>query len=62
MSNDTKNINVTPELKEKLSKYRLNIFEYQKINDLLGREPEGVEWALFSALWSERLPQKCLFH
>ena len=58
MSNDTKNINVTPELKEKLSKYRLNIFEYQKINDLLGREPEGVEWALFSALWSEHCSYK----
>lgn len=46
------------ELKEKLSKYRLILFEYQKINELLGRPPEGVEWALFSALWSEHCSYK----
>lgn len=51
-------MNTSPELKEKLSKYRLNATEYQKINDLLGREPEGVEWALFSALWSEHCSYK----
>lgn len=47
-----------PALKEKLSKYRLNAFEYEKINNLLGRPPEGVEWALFSALWSEHCSYK----
>ncbi len=46
------------DLSDKLSKYRLNKFEYQKINDLLGRPPEGVEWALFSALWSEHCSYK----
>ncbi len=50
--------NQNPALKEKLSKYRLNAFEYEKINGLLGRPPEGVEWALFSALWSEHCSYK----
>jgi phosphoribosylformylglycinamidine synthase subunit PurL len=55
---DKANSKLTNEIKEKLSKYRLNESEYQKINDLLGREPEGVEWALFSALWSEHCSYK----
>lgn len=46
------------ELKENLSKYRLNEDEYTKICGLLGREPKGVEWALFSALWSEHCSYK----
>ncbi len=46
------------ELKSKLKHYRLNEGEYQLIQDLLGRKPEGVEWALFSALWSEHCSYK----
>ena len=42
----------------KLKTYRLNESEYQRICDLLGREPRGVEWALFSALWSEHCSYK----
>ncbi|MCO5114051.1 MAG: phosphoribosylformylglycinamidine synthase subunit PurL [Bdellovibrionaceae bacterium] len=45
-------------LEEKISYYRLNKEEYNKICDLLGREPQGVEWALFSALWSEHCSYK----
>lgn len=51
-------MNQNPELSEKLSKYRLNAEEYKKIQSLLGRDPEGVEWALFSALWSEHCSYK----
>lgn len=57
MSKDSSEKN-SVELSEKLSKYRLNAFEYKKIQDLLGRDPEGVEWALFSALWSEHCSYK----
>lgn len=46
------------ELKDNFSKYRINSEEYQTICNLLGREPEGVEWALFSALWSEHCSYK----
>lgn len=46
------------ELKEKLKTYRLNEEEYHKISNLLGRPPKGVEWALFSALWSEHCSYK----
>lgn len=46
------------ELKEKLKKYRLSIPEYERIQKLLGRDPEGVEFALFSALWSEHCSYK----
>ena len=46
------------ELAAKLKHYRLNEDEYQKIKEVLGREPEGVEWALFSALWSEHCSYK----
>lgn len=46
------------ELKEKLKKYRISSSEYDLIRDLLGRPPEGVEWALFSALWSEHCSYK----
>ena len=40
------------ELQEKLKHYRLNESEHRRIAGLLGREPQGVEWALFSAMWS----------
>jgi phosphoribosylformylglycinamidine synthase II len=32
--------------------------EFDKICEVLGREPEGLEWALFSALWSEHCSYK----
>lgn len=43
---------------EKLKKYRISESEHQKITELLGRPPEGLEWALFSALWSEHCSYK----
>ncbi len=46
------------QLIEKFKKYRLNQKEYEKICELLGREPHGVEWGLFSALWSEHCSYK----
>ncbi|MCB0364561.1 MAG: phosphoribosylformylglycinamidine synthase subunit PurL [Bdellovibrionaceae bacterium] len=46
------------ELSAKLKHYRLNQDEYKKILEVLGREPQGVEWALFSALWSEHCSYK----
>ncbi len=45
-------------LEEKLKLYRINPKEYEKIKEILGREPEGVEWAVFSALWSEHCSYK----
>ena len=45
-------------LQEKLKLYRLSQDEYQRISELLGREPRGLEWALFSALWSEHCSYK----
>ena len=45
-------------IEEKLKTYRIHPTEYEKIKDLLGREPHGVEWALFSALWSEHCSYK----
>lgn len=44
-----------------LKHYRLSHEEWQKICQLLGREPlppPNVEWALFSALWSEHCSYK----
>lgn len=46
------------ELQEKLDFYRINKQEWLRINELLGREPQGVEWAVFSALWSEHCSYK----
>jgi phosphoribosylformylglycinamidine synthase subunit PurL len=46
------------EKKEKLKYYRLNEDEFSKMTQLLGREPKGIEWALFSALWSEHCSYK----
>ncbi len=46
------------ELSAKMTKYRLSKGEYAKIQELLGRDPVGVEWALFSALWSEHCSYK----
>lgn len=46
------------EIADKLKLYRLTGEEHQKIRELLGRDPQGVEWALFSALWSEHCSYK----
>ncbi len=46
------------ELQAKLKQYRLNESEYAQIQKLLGRDPQGLEWALFSALWSEHCSYK----
>lgn len=46
------------ELEAKLKHYRLNQSEYDRICQLLGHPPQGVEWALFSALWSEHCSYK----
>lgn len=46
------------DLNQKLKKYRLRQEEYELICKILGREPKGVEWALFSALWSEHCSYK----
>ena len=48
----------SPQLKEKCKSYGLTLEEYQRICTLLGRAPEGVEWAIFSALWSEHCSYK----
>ncbi len=45
-------------LQENLKKYRINQDEYREIQKLLGRDPQGVEWAIFSALWSEHCSYK----
>lgn len=45
-------------LEQKLKHYRLNLSEYHKICELLKREPNNIEWALFSALWSEHCSYK----
>lgn len=46
------------DLTKKLSQYRISQSEHKKICEMLGREPQGVEWALFSALWSEHCSYK----
>lgn len=45
-------MNWSPEIEKKCKHYRLSRFEYEKIENLLGHAPKGLEWALFSALWS----------
>lgn len=42
----------------KLKKYRIRPEEFERIKKLLGREPQGLEWALYSALWSEHCSYK----
>ncbi|HPI41856.1 MAG TPA: AIR synthase related protein, partial [Pseudobdellovibrionaceae bacterium] len=46
------------ELEKKLKHYRISPSEYERIQTLLKREPRGVEWAIFSALWSEHCSYK----
>ena len=45
-------------LEQKLDHYRISQEEYNQICERLGREPKGLEWALFSALWSEHCSYK----
>jgi phosphoribosylformylglycinamidine synthase len=45
-------------IEAKLKTHRLTAEEFGKIRGLLGRDPEGVEWALSSALWSEHCSYK----
>jgi phosphoribosylformylglycinamidine synthase len=43
------------------SRYRelgLTDFEYERITELLGRDPNDVELAMFSLLWSEHCAYK----
>ncbi|MBC7742126.1 MAG: phosphoribosylformylglycinamidine synthase subunit PurL [Bdellovibrionaceae bacterium] len=46
------------EHEQKLKTYRLSSDEYQMMTTLLKREPHAIEWALFSALWSEHCSYK----
>ncbi len=46
------------DLDRKLKAYRISSGEYDRIQTLLGRPPRGIEWALFSALWSEHCSYK----
>lgn len=46
------------DLNKKLKHYRISRDEYELIQKKLGRAPHGVEWALFSALWSEHCSYK----
>ena len=46
------------DLETKLKHYRLSAAEHKRIAGLLGREPQGIEWALFSAMWSEHCSYK----
>lgn len=45
-------------LVEQLKKYRLSKHEYELICDLLKKPMEGLEWSVFSALWSEHCSYK----
>ncbi len=45
-------------LQENLKRYRISQSEYELICEQLGRPPEGIEWALYSALWSEHCSYK----
>ncbi|MGE3973794.1 MAG: phosphoribosylformylglycinamidine synthase subunit PurL [Bdellovibrionales bacterium] len=46
------------QLHHQLKTYKLTSDEYERICELLGRPPKGIEWALFSALWSEHCSYK----
>lgn len=48
----------TAEFERKLKQYRISKPEFDMMTQLLGREPQGVEWAIFSALWSEHCSYK----
>lgn len=46
------------DLKKKCQHYRISLSEHEKITQLLGHAPKGLEWAVFSALWSEHCSYK----
>lgn len=46
------------DLAEKLKAYRLSSSEYERMVQVLGREPRDIEWPLFSSLWSEHCSYK----
>ncbi|HLW26313.1 MAG TPA: hypothetical protein VKY54_01165, partial [Kiloniellales bacterium] len=41
---------ITPEL---IAEHGLTVEEYQKVLEILGREPNLVELGIFSVMWSE---------
>lgn len=45
-------------IRQKCQKYKISDQDYESILKLLCRSPQGVEWALFSALWSEHCSYK----
>ncbi|MGZ8666737.1 MAG: hypothetical protein ACXWZM_06460, partial [Solirubrobacterales bacterium] len=47
-----------PERKRRAIDLGLTETEYSRICELLGREPNGVELAMFSLLWSEHCAYK----
>ena len=49
-------MNKTKKSTEKL--FGLSVEEYEKISELLGREPDGFELGIFSAMWSEHCSYK----
>ncbi len=51
-------MSLDPQTLKNLQAYRLNQSEYALIEKTLGRAPRGVEWAVFSALWSEHCSYK----
>lgn len=46
------------ELEQRLKHYKISHDEFRQICKKLGREPKGLEWPLFSALWSEHCSYK----
>ena len=51
-------MSIQDNIQDKLRHYGLSQKEYQLIYKKLNRAPKGVEWALFSALWSEHCSYK----
>lgn len=49
---------MTQDLQAKLKRYRINETELALIEKTLGRPMKEIEWALFSALWSEHCSYK----
>jgi phosphoribosylformylglycinamidine synthase subunit PurL len=48
-------MNITPEL---LEQHNLSDAEYERIKELLGREPSFTELGIFSVMWSEHCSYK----
>jgi len=46
------------ELEKKLKHYRMSLAEYERACQLVGRPLKDIEWALFSASWSEHCSYK----